>query len=80
MAAASRIRGEAAFLEEGGVCLPALLGKSATGTLLRVIVDAAHMRTGEGGREPKTLSISPGEALVLEASSFLLLPLSHESA
>lgn len=43
MAPASWIRGEARFIEEGGVFL-ALLGESVTGTLLGMVVDATHIR------------------------------------
>lgn len=42
-AGGSLTRGEAAFFKEGGVSL-ALLGESATGTPLGVILDATHLR------------------------------------
>ncbi|KAG0432145.1 hypothetical protein HPB47_021115 [Ixodes persulcatus] len=57
MATASRIRGKAAFLEEGGVYL-ALLGECACGAQLGMIVDAAHLRDNATPPTPAA-SISP---------------------
>lgn len=43
IAAASRVRGEAAFLEEGGASF-ALLGQCASGAPFGMVVDVTHLR------------------------------------